>query len=104
MGMQILGFVPLDSSPAPHPRRSETVHHTGCCHRQCRDSFPPGLLSPILFVELYVHCDWWILISHCHFVDIPTAIRNAEHLVLGEGNGNPLQYSCLENSMDGGAW
>ena len=23
---------------------------------------------------------------------------------LGEGNGNPLQYSCLENSMDGGAW
>ena len=24
--------------------------------------------------------------------------------VLGEGNGNPLQYSCLENPMDGGAW
>ena len=23
---------------------------------------------------------------------------------LGEGNGNPLQYSCLENSMDRGAW
>ena len=23
---------------------------------------------------------------------------------LGEGNGNPLQYSCLENSMDKGAW
>jgi len=23
---------------------------------------------------------------------------------LGEGNENPLQYSCLENSMDGGAW
>ena len=22
----------------------------------------------------------------------------------GERNGNPLQYSCLENSMDGGAW
>ena len=22
----------------------------------------------------------------------------------GEGNGNPLQYFCLENSMDGGAW
>ena len=22
----------------------------------------------------------------------------------GEGNGNPLQYSCLENPMDGGAW
>ena len=22
----------------------------------------------------------------------------------GEGNRNPLQYSCLENSMDNGAW
>jgi len=22
----------------------------------------------------------------------------------GEGNGNPLQYACLENPMDGGAW
>ena len=22
----------------------------------------------------------------------------------GERNGNPLQYSCLENSVDGGAW
>ena len=37
---------------------------------------------------------------------------NAEDLVSiselgrspGEGNGNLLQYSCLENSMDGGAW
>ena len=28
------------------------------------------------------------------------------HLVcgIGEGNGTPLQYSCLENPMDGGAW
>ena len=24
--------------------------------------------------------------------------------LLGEGNGNPLQNSCLENPMDGGAW
>ena len=22
----------------------------------------------------------------------------------GEGKGNPLQYSCLENPMEGGAW
>ena len=37
---------------------------------------------------------------------------NAGHLALipgferspGEGNGYPLQYSCLENSMDRGAW
>ena len=24
--------------------------------------------------------------------------------IFGEGNGNPLQYSCLENPMGGGAW
>ena len=24
--------------------------------------------------------------------------------MIGEGNGTPLQYSCLENPMDGGAW
>ena len=26
------------------------------------------------------------------------------YLILGEGNGTPLQYSCLENPMDGRAW
>ena len=25
-------------------------------------------------------------------------------IIHGEGNGNPLQYSCLENPMEGGAW
>ena len=25
-------------------------------------------------------------------------------IFLGEGNGNPLQYSCLDNFMDSGAW
>ena len=25
-------------------------------------------------------------------------------IILREGNGTPLQYSCLENAMDGGAW
>ena len=34
---------------------------------------------------------------------------NFSHLTLttlldGEGNGTPLQYSCLENPMDGGTW
>ena len=43
-------------------------------------------------------------ISCCLF--IPTTENeignNTEHN--GEGNGTPLQYSCLENPMDGGAW
>ena len=34
-----------------------------------------------------------------HLVSIPGSGRSP-----GEGNGNPLQYSCLENPLDGGAW
>ena len=30
-------------------------------------------------------------------------LRSLSHTA-GEGNGTPLQYSCLENPMDGGAW
>ena len=29
---------------------------------------------------------------------------NAAAAANGEGHGTPLQYSCLENPMDGGAW
>ena len=43
---------------------------------------------------------------------VKVSAYNAEDLGLipgsgrypGEGNGNPLQYSCLKNPMDGGAW
>ena len=44
--------------------------------------------------------------------NLPTNSRDTRDLGLiprsgrspGGGNGNPLQYSCLENSMDSGAW
>ena len=29
---------------------------------------------------------------------------NQDYFFFGEGNGTPLQYSCLENPMNGGAW
>ena len=31
-------------------------------------------------------------------------ILDVTEIVIGEGSGNPLQYSCLENPMDGRAW
>ena len=39
-------------------------------------------------------------------VRVPENSRNrvAHWLCAGEGNGNPLQYSCLENPMDRGNW
>ena len=33
-----------------------------------------------------------------------TGFRAYSDNPVGEGNGNPLQYSCLENPRDGGAW
>ena len=44
--------------------------------------------------------------------DSKESVCNAEDLGLihvsgrptGEGNGNPIQYSCLENATDGGIW
>ena len=31
-------------------------------------------------------------------------VLKGNYCSFGEGNGTPLQYSCLENPMDGGAW
>jgi len=45
---------------------------------------------------------WWLRWSARNEGDlgsIPALGRSP-----GEGNGNPLQYSCLENFMDGGTW
>ena len=36
--------------------------------------------------------------------EVVSARLNPSHGTIGEGNGTPLQYSCLENPMDGGAW
>ena len=38
------------------------------------------------------------------FIYMWISFNNKYYSTTGEGNGNPLQYSCLENPMDGGAW
>jgi len=43
-------------------------------------------------------------IEHCEDKTILYVFFIVLSIVLGEGNGTPLQYSCLENPMDGGAW
>ena len=54
-----------------------------------------------------------VLITLLHFLTVYTKnyIFQVSPLELGrsgrspgEGNGNPLQYSCLQNPMDGGTW
>ena len=48
------------------------------------------LVKAMVFPVVMYGCESW-------------TVKKAAHQ-LNEGNGNPLQYSCLENPMDGGAW
>ena len=56
-----------------------------------------------LHIGIYIYIYWTSLVEPaCNAGDlgsIPGSGRSP-----GEGNVNPLQYSCLENSMDRGAW
>ena len=59
-----------------------------------------------LFIYLLIDLfglPWWFSgkesACQCRKHRIPGSGRSS-----GEGNGHPLQYSCLENSMDRGAW
>ena len=49
--------------------------------------------------EVQKHKNNWELTAQCIECHLPNP-----DLSYGEGNGTPLQYSCLENPMDGGAW
>ena len=62
-------------------------------------------LSPLLVQEQFLNT----LLSYiCEFYS-PSLLYTIAQIgrlccFLGEGNGNPLQSSCLENPRDGGAW
>ena len=60
-----------------------------------------------IYIFLFSFCleqEWYHAIrSYCYLFD---SLQNYEHssMFIGEGNGTALQYSCLENPMDRGAW
>ena len=75
-------------------------------------------LRPLAFVsQSWVCSGWWRLFCVLWFRDWDSShvvtplspqifwlIYPGCRVYNGEGNGTPLQYSCLENPMDGGAW
>ena len=50
---------------------------------------------------MLINFSFFAILSH---VDQELTILYVCKVCKGEGNGTPLQYSCLENPMDGGAW
>ena len=72
-------------------------NHLVLCH--------PLLFMPSIFPRIRVSSNESVL--HIRW---PNSLLSLDYLDLkldigyGEGNGNPLQYSYLENPMDGGAW
>ena len=42
--------------------------------------------------------------SQLDWLPLPRTMSQGLEIPCGEGDGTPLQYSCLENPMDGGAW
>ena len=87
-------------------------HLSLCIHWEQRMDWPPDKLTQ----EYEFANDFWTRIEDSgHFPggsDSKESTCNAGDLGLipgsrsspGEGNGNPLQYSCLENPLDRGAW
>jgi len=86
--------------------------------KQCFELFiEVWLICTVMLVSTMEHSDSGVCVCVC-VCDFPGGSDgkkptcNAGDLGLipglgrspGEGNGNPLQYSHLENSMDGGAW
>ena len=75
--------------------------------RNCTGLYNPIMLVPVL---LPGESHGWRSLVGCSPWGCPesdTTGRLHFHFPLsciGEGNGNPLQYSCLENPRDGGAW
>ena len=62
-----------------------------------RSSMRPGVLSPpVLILPHSMEPSLWSM--------VPTTVSGETSFCVREGNGTPLQYSCLENPMDGGAW
>ena len=63
-----------------------------------------AVFSTRLWVAFQKHRMLFFMHKLIDIVVVPSGWVVATYLVSGEGNGNSLQYSCLENPMDRGAW
>ena len=80
------------------------------CPVSSRAEYPPKLFGNLLHRFAYspnvMHFYQYFYAGSFYFLQIQEPYRCfwKPRNIFGEGNGTPLQYSCLENSVDGGAW
>ena len=74
-----------------------------CCHSLLQRVFPIQGLNPG-FLHYKQRLPWWLRYkeSSCNAGDL--GLIPGLEISPGEGNGNPLWYSCLKNRVDGGSW
>ena len=80
----------------------------GFCYLE--EKYEGRQLSSILWItNSGEHLGTWKTSSrgelNCSIISTPhPPLKMSGKAYIGEGYGTPLQYSCLENTMDGGAW
>ena len=90
-----------DTSPNPGSGRSSGGGHGNPLWYSCPEN-PHGQRSSAGYSpQGCTESDTSKVTKHTKVIRDKLAVPNR---LLREGNGNPLQYSCLENPMDGGAW
>ena len=81
--------LPAQLVSSTHSLKLESTPHSN------EDPALPKIINKIYFKKLWITMlDPWSLYN----------IFTASNTSIGEGNGTPLQHSCLENPMDWGAW
>ena len=79
--------------------------HVACRHRTLCSSTIQNLHMFTSCVLLLIIAGTNISNKRINLVPIDKKMKlYTSNFLNGEGNGTPLQYSCLENPMDGGAW
>ena len=93
--------------PFPSPMHivkseSEVAQSSATLHDPMDCSLPGSSIHGIFQARVL---EWGaIAFSDVYIIKYIYVIKVALKLIIGEGDGTPLQYSCLENPMDGGAW
>ena len=99
---QTMNFTFFSSTHGNFSRRDHILGHKSNLDKFKKIEIFPGIFSDHNALRLDLNYGSEVKTSACNVGDlgsIPGSGRSP-----GEGNGNPLQYSCLENPMDGRAW